>query len=163
MPVLRLHLPDDAATRAVGAALAPCVDQGWVVYLSGDLGAGKTTVVRGLLAALGHRGKVKSPTFSLVEPYVFSRLDCYHFDLYRLQNPAGWDDAGFRDYFAGRALCLIEWPERAAGRLPPPDLWIRLSIADGGREVALEAHTPLGERCIQQLEHSLPPIVRRAS
>lgn len=158
---LTLLLPDESATRALGAALARGVEPGMVITLQGDLGAGKTTLVRGLLVALGHTGRVKSPTFTLVEPYVLSRICCYHFDLYRLADPAEWRSSGFRDYFTDRTLCVIEWPERAADELPPVDVSVTLVVADAGRRVTLKANSTLGERCVQQLEHSLPPGMQR--
>src|SRR5262245_38263379 len=107
-----ISLPDPTATEALGAALAPGVAPGRVLHLSGDLGAGKTTVVRGVLRALGYYGKVKSPTYTLVEPYGLSSLNLYHFDFYRLRNAEEWESSGFREYFSPQAACLVEWPER---------------------------------------------------
>jgi tRNA threonylcarbamoyladenosine biosynthesis protein TsaE len=124
---------------------------GLKIYLSGELGAGKTTLVRGLLRALGYRGRVKSPTFTLVELYHLSRLDLYHFDFYRFEDPREWIDAGFREAFGGNAVCLVEWPEKAAGELPPADLRIRLEHADAGRHVRLAADTDEGTQCLEQL------------
>ncbi len=145
------RLPDEAATLELGAALAGVLRAGLTIYLSGELGAGKTTLVRGLLRALGHRGRVKSPTFALVELYSLSRLDLYHFDFYRFEDPREWIDAGLREAFGTAAVCIVEWPEKAAGQLPPPDLRIRLEHAQTGREVRLEAHTDEGRRCLTQL------------
>ncbi len=160
---ISLLLSDEAATRALGAAIARDVVPGMVVTLQGDLGAGKTTLVRGLLAELGHVGRVKSPTFTVVEPYMLSRLDCYHFDLYRLSESGAWRSSGFRDYFTERSLCLIEWPERAAGELPQANLAITLTVCDQGRRASLDATTKLGERCLLELEQQpLPPGVERA-
>ena len=144
-------LPDEDATLALGAAIAPHVVPGLVVALSGELGAGKTTLVRGLLRALGHAGRVKSPTYTLVEVYEVSRLDFYHFDFYRFQDPREWIEAGFRDIFNGRNVCLIEWPERAAGLLPPADLAISLAIAGAGRVATLAAQTTAGETLLASL------------
>jgi tRNA threonylcarbamoyladenosine biosynthesis protein TsaE len=149
--VKTLPLPDEDATLALGAALAPRVVAGLVVTLSGELGAGKTTLVRGLLRALGHAGRVKSPTYTLVEVYEVSRLDFYHFDFYRFQDPREWIEAGFRDIFNGRNVCLVEWPERAAGLLPPADLSISLAITGTGRTATLAAGTPAGERLLASL------------
>jgi tRNA threonylcarbamoyladenosine biosynthesis protein TsaE len=121
------------------------------VALSGNLGSGKTTLTRGLLRGLGYRGKVKSPTYTLVEPYNLSKLDLYHFDFYRFNNPQEWVDAGFRDYFEPRSVCVVEWPERAQGLLPTPDLKIALSEEAGGRRVNIAAETEHGKRCLNRL------------
>lgn len=149
-------LADESSTLALGAALAPHVPPGLVVTLSGELGAGKTTLVRGLLRALGHAGSVKSPTYTLVEVYEVSRLDFYHFDFYRFQDPREWIEAGFRDVFNGRNVCLIEWPERASGFLPPADLEITLSVVDAGRVATLVARSPAGEKLLASLAPSSP-------
>jgi tRNA threonylcarbamoyladenosine biosynthesis protein TsaE len=153
-PILERRLPDEAATLALGAELAPALAPGMVVWLSGDLGAGKTTLTRGLLRAFHYTGRVKSPTFTLVEHYPFSSFNLYHFDLYRFADPEEWEDAGFRDYFNERAICLVEWPERAAGCVPGADLRVRLDI-DGEQRVArLSAATEVGEECMRRLRRS---------
>src|SRR5215470_17785968 len=144
MPI-DLKLPDAAATEALGAALAPGVAPGRVLHLRGDLGAGKTTVVRGVLRALGFHGAVKSPTYNLVEPYAISSLHLYHFDFYRLKDGAEWSNSGFRDYFGPHAACLVEWPERAGPALAAPDVELRLDFAGSGRRARLSAHTSAGE------------------
>jgi len=130
-------LPDAAATEALGAALAAGIGPGRVLHLRGDLGSGKTTVVRGLLRALGYAGRVSSPTYTLVEPYAVSRLHFYHFDLYRLKNQEEWRDSGFQEYFNGESACAVEWPERAGTLLPPPDLEMKLDFAGSGRRATL--------------------------
>jgi tRNA threonylcarbamoyladenosine biosynthesis protein TsaE len=149
---LHLHLADEAATRALGERIAAVLQPGLSVHLSGDLGAGKTTLARGLIQALGFPGKVKSPTYTLVEPYIDSRLSLYHFDFFRFKDPREWDDAGLRECFDARAIVLVEWPEKAAGLLPPPDLRIRLAIAPrGGRDATIEADTEPGRACLNEL------------
>jgi tRNA threonylcarbamoyladenosine biosynthesis protein TsaE len=139
-----LELPDEAATLRLGAALAPGIAPGRVLHLIGELGTGKTTLVRGLLRALGYPGRVKSPTYPLVELYVVSSLHLYHFDFYRFKNEAEWQDSGFREYFSAQSACVVEWPERAGGLLPPPSLAIRLEIAGAGRRAWLSAPSPAG-------------------
>jgi tRNA threonylcarbamoyladenosine biosynthesis protein TsaE len=145
---MNIILPDEAATLALGAALAPCAQTGLVVHLDGDLGAGKTTLVRGLLRALGDTGSVKSPTYTLVEIHVVSGLNLYHFDFYRFNQPEEYLDAGLDEYFAGDGVCLVEWPERAAPYLPAPDLHIRLSVEGAGRAARIDAGSERGERCL---------------
>jgi len=151
LPVPTLPLPDENATLALGAALAPHLVPGMVITLRGELGAGKTTLARGLLRALGHAGRVKSPTYALVEVYELSRLSLYHFDFYRFHDPSEWIEAGFRDIFNGRNVCLVEWPEKARGQLPPADLEIALEIAEPGRTATLAAFSASGERLLAAL------------
>jgi tRNA threonylcarbamoyladenosine biosynthesis protein TsaE len=122
------------------------------VHLSGDLGSGKTTLARGLIQALGFSGRVKSPSYTLVEPYEDSRLSLYHFDLFRFNDSEEWRDAGFRECFNERSICLVEWPERAAGLLPPADLRVVLTTPDtGGRDAAIHADTERGRQCVTAL------------
>lgn len=151
---LTLQLTDEAATLGLGARLAATLQPGMTVYLSGDLGAGKTTLTRGLLRSLGYAGRVKSPTYTLVELYEIPRYNLYHFDLYRFADPAEWEEAGFREYFNFESVCLVEWPEKAAGLLPEPDLTVRLDILDEGRAVTLTATTEAGRHCIEALKLS---------
>jgi tRNA threonylcarbamoyladenosine biosynthesis protein TsaE len=148
---LDIKLPDPAATEALGHGLAAGAQAGRVLHLRGDLGAGKTTLVRGLLRALGHAGRVKSPTYTLVEPYELSSLHFYHFDFYRLKNKEEWQQAGFREYFGAQALCAVEWPERAGELLPPPDLEITLRYEGERRRARLEARSAAGEDWLSSL------------
>jgi tRNA threonylcarbamoyladenosine biosynthesis protein TsaE len=150
---LTRHLANEADTLALGAALAVGLNPGMVVYLKGELGAGKTTLVRGLLRALGVTERVKSPTYTLVEPYTVSRLYLYHFDFYRLRYTDEWVDAGFRDYFNGDAVCLVEWPEKAGRQLPAPDVTIEMAVAGDGRSIAISAETEAGRNCLMRLQN----------
>ncbi|MGH8681209.1 MAG: tRNA (adenosine(37)-N6)-threonylcarbamoyltransferase complex ATPase subunit type 1 TsaE [Burkholderiales bacterium] len=149
---LHVHLADEAATRALGERVAAVLQPGASVHLSGDLGAGKTTLARGLIRALGFPGQVKSPSYALVEPYTDSRLTLYHFDFFRFKDPGEWRDAGLSECFNERAIWVVEWPEKAAGVLPPADLRVRLEISPrGGRDAAIEADTELGRACLSEL------------
>jgi tRNA threonylcarbamoyladenosine biosynthesis protein TsaE len=145
-------LESEAATINLGRLLAPALDAAGVIFLSGGLGAGKTTLCRGLLRGLGYDGAVKSPTFTIVEPYELERGSVYHFDLYRLAHPDELDYLGAEDYFAAEALCLIEWPERGAGFLRTPDLELTLTVtSETSRQVQLRAQTLKGERAMARL------------
>ena len=125
-----------------------------MLHLRGDLGTGKTTLVRGLLRALGHAGRVKSPTYTLVEPYTLSSLHLYHFDFYRLKNREEWASTGFREYFNAQSMCVIEWPERAGGLLPPPDLEVHLNFDGESRRATLEPHGEAGKAWLSSLPFS---------
>ena len=120
-------------------------NRGVVVYLEGDLGAGKTTLSRGILEACGHSGAVKSPTYTLVEPYELEALTVYHFDLYRLGDPEELEYLGIRDYFSPQCLCLLEWAERGRGFLPDADLKVTVRVDGSGRNVCIESNTELGQ------------------
>jgi tRNA threonylcarbamoyladenosine biosynthesis protein TsaE len=143
-------LADEAATLACGARFASILVAGLNIYLHGDLGAGKTTFVRGVLHGLGHAGKVKSPTYTLVEPYVFSSYSLYHFDLYRFIDEEEWEAAGFREYFNAQSICMIEWPEKAAHVLPAPDIHVQLSLYEVGRKIQFSAGSVLGTQCLKK-------------
>jgi tRNA threonylcarbamoyladenosine biosynthesis protein TsaE len=167
---ITLFLPDSQATDALGAELATWIalsGDGLTIHLSGDLGAGKTTLVRALLRALGVTGPIKSPTFTLMEPYVVQMsqagginqnvsLYCYHFDFYRFTDPREWLEAGFREHFDDHALCLVEWPEKAQaeGHLPSPDVAIAIDVRDAGRSATLTACSARGDACLAAVASS---------
>ena len=136
---------------AFGAELARQVQAPCVICLKGDLGAGKTTFVRGLLRGLSYQDKVKSPTYTLVEPYNFDKFTIYHFDLYRFKDETEWDDAGFREYFNNSSICLVEWPEKAGHILPKPDISIELSHATLGRHLHLIGYSSIGAECLKAI------------
>jgi len=146
-------LADAAATERAGRALAAALAGGMVVALEGELGAGKTTLVRGILRGLGHEGPVKSPTYAVVEHYNFLSLYLYHFDFYRFADPDEWETAGISDYFRDDAVCLIEWPQRVADRLPDADLVLTLDDdVPIGRRLTARASTPAGRRALAALD-----------
>ncbi|MEP7061944.1 MAG: tRNA (adenosine(37)-N6)-threonylcarbamoyltransferase complex ATPase subunit type 1 TsaE [Betaproteobacteria bacterium] len=154
MTPITLELADAVATERAGRALATALHGGMLVELHGDLGAGKTTLARGVLRGMGHEGAVKSPTYAVVEHYEFSSLYLYHFDFYRFADPSEWELAGFSEYFRDDALCIVEWPENVAGLLPPPDLSLALSMHDDaapGRRLVAHAGTPAGMRALRAL------------
>ena len=146
------HAPNVEATLELGRRVARCLAPGMSVALIGDLGSGKTTMVRGVLAGLGWAGAVKSPTYTLVEHYQISSIYFYHFDFYRIEDPDEFATGGFADYFSSSAVCFVEWPERVAPWLPAPDLEIRLRYAAedpaAGRDIELAARTEQGRRCV---------------
>jgi len=149
-------LVDEVATIAMGTQLAQIVKtelkQGLVVYLNGDLGAGKTTLTRGFVQGMGHKGNVKSPTYTLVEPYELNDWYVYHFDLYRLSDPEELEYMGIRDYFNESCCCFIEWPEKGQGMLADADLIINMAYSDEQRVITLEAKTALGRQTLLMLK-----------
>lgn len=153
---LTAHLHEEAGTLALGSALARAIEPGLAIHLQGDLGAGKTALTRALLHALGHVGHVKSPTYTLAEPYAINAngrtLNVIHFDLYRMAGPEEFLDAGFRDHFNEQTVCIVEWPEKADGVLPPPDILISLAVAGEGRDVELQALSDQGVECLNRLK-----------
>ncbi len=151
----KAHLRDESHTAALGVSLARALLPGMAIYLHGDLGAGKTALTRALLHAAGHQGHVKSPTYTLSEPYRVmldgQSINIIHYDLYRMGSPEEFLDAGFREDFDGRNVCIVEWPEKAQEVLPQPDLRIILTVAGDGRDVELQASSALGSSCLQRL------------
>ncbi len=149
------YLPDDDATASLGAALARVLTPGLVIYLHGDLGAGKTALTRAMLQAAGHVGKVKSPTYTLSEPYTLHiagrAVTAIHFDLYRMGSPEEFLDAGFREEFNQDNICIVEWPEKGFPVLPPPDLDVFLHVEGEGRKVELQALSHPGSLCLDRL------------
>ncbi|HNC52214.1 MAG TPA: tRNA (adenosine(37)-N6)-threonylcarbamoyltransferase complex ATPase subunit type 1 TsaE [Accumulibacter sp.] len=154
---LTVQLADEAATAALGRQLAPLLQPGMIVWLDGDLGAGKTTLVRSLLRARNHSGPVRSPTYTLIEIYVISRIYWYHFDFYRFNFPEEFLDAGLGEYFRDDAVCLVEWPEKAAGYLPAADLVIRFHFAGNGRTLDVVACSEEGQECLRALKRNWQP------
>jgi tRNA threonylcarbamoyladenosine biosynthesis protein TsaE len=152
---LTLELQDEAATLALGAALANVIAPGMVVWLEGDLGSGKTTLVRGLLRALGEEGAVKSPTYTLVELHPVSGLNLYHFDFYRFSQPEEYLDAGLDEYFDGQGICVVEWPDRAVPYVPAADVIVHLGHRDAGRAASARAQSERGGQCLAKLKSAL--------
>lgn len=136
---LNAYLPDVTAMEQVGADLAAhCVVGGKIIFLQGNLGAGKTTLVRGFLRALGYEGKVKSPTYTLVESYELDNITIHHFDLYRIHEPEELEAMGLRDYLQPHTICLIEWPEKNRSYLPSPHFSCYIDILESGRNITIE-------------------------
>lgn len=151
-----IHAASADETRAIGAHLAQALrvapdDEAIVITLSGDLGAGKTTLVAGLLAALGHPGPARSPTYTLIEPYRLAGRDFYHCDLYRLRHPDELEDLGLRDLRVPGSVLVVEWPGRAEGRLGEPDLALKLAYAGEGRAIDVEVRSAVGQALAAQL------------
>ncbi len=140
--------PDAAATLALGAAVAARCAPGTRIHLDGELGAGKTTFARGFLQALGHKDKVRSPTYTLVESYQTAGGPVFHFDLYRLKSPDELEAMGFRDYFDGSGICLVEWANRAESLLGTPDMHVLIQPQGAGRTFDLVAHTARGRAAL---------------
>ncbi len=147
------RLVDESATLDLGKSIAAGLVPGMLVALHGPLGAGKTTLARGVLRGLGYEGRVKSPTYALVELYELSRLDLYHFDLYRFADPQELIESGLQEAFNGSNVCIVEWAEKAGGLLPVADLAVDMEMANGERIARLTARTENGIRCLRQLHN----------
>lgn len=151
-----VFLADEAAMVEFGGRLGRLANGGEVIFLEGDLGMGKTTLSRGVLRGFGHQGSVKSPTYTLVEPYEVGERTIYHFDLYRLGDPEELEYLGIRDYFSEQAVCLIEWPDRGDGVLPVADLLLTIELEQRGRRVSWQINTEKGQYLADKLEQTLP-------
>ncbi|MBZ5486607.1 tRNA (adenosine(37)-N6)-threonylcarbamoyltransferase complex ATPase subunit type 1 TsaE [Halomonas aquamarina] len=154
---MQVQLDSEEAQVAFGEALGRALQGRGRVYLEGDLGAGKTTLTRGILRAYGHEGAVKSPTYTLVEPYELGQQRIYHLDLYRLADPEELEFIGGREVLSDEAVCIIEWPSRGEGWLPAPDLRLSLAVAEVGRRLTLSAESQQGEHILQALDASVSP------
>jgi tRNA threonylcarbamoyladenosine biosynthesis protein TsaE len=154
-------LNNETATLAFGAALAAVLRPGLTIYLHGDLGAGKTTLTRGILRALGHTGPVRSPTYALVELYVISGYIVYHFDFYRFNRPEEWLEAGLDEHFNQDSVRLVEWPEKAGNLLPPADVDAVIEVVEhedgSARRITLNAHSERGTSCLSDLRFPVAP------
>ncbi len=148
---IKIQLGDEQATVSFGGGLAQALKGGATVFMTGTLGAGKTTTTRGILQGLGHKGAVKSPTYTLVEPYALNGYDIFHFDLYRLGDPEELEYIGIREYFSDRSICIVEWPARGLGYLPEEDIEVVLSVVGHARQAEVIPKSPRGEEIIKTL------------
>ena len=152
MNTFTTRLENEDATVSMGKVIAQSLSPGMTIFLHGDLGAGKTTISRGIIQGLGHEGRVKSPTYTLVEPYELADVTAYHFDLYRLADPEELEFMGFRDYFNDKAVCLIEWPEKGQDFLPQADLELYLTYVGEQREIRFKPLSNLGNETVKKIE-----------
>ena len=146
-----ITLKNETETTEIGSKLASCLKGGEVIYLKGELGTGKTTLVRGVLNRLGHAGNVKSPTYTIVEPYLIDSHVIYHFDLYRLDDPEELESLGIRDYCDGQSICFFEWPEKGGNLLPNADINLELTYFESTREVEFTSKSDVGKTILKQL------------
>jgi len=149
--LLKKFLQDSDQTVLFGQHLSRACDVAVCIYLHGNLGAGKTTLTRGFIQGLGHDGNVKSPTYTLVEPYELADWHVYHFDLYRLSDPEELEFMGIRDYFGEHCHCLVEWPDKGEGFLPQPDIDLTIEYVGEQRQIILQANTEVGTRVLKKL------------
>ena len=154
---MKLVIRDEAEMLALGGRLAQACHAAVVIYFHGQLGAGKTTLVRGFMRAMGYGGAVKSPTYTLIEPYDIGDWRIYHLDLYRVEDAAELAYLGLRELYEGKAVMLVEWPERGGTYLPPPDLVMEIEYAIAGRQLLLKPHTATGEALISALGSDFSP------
>uniref|UniRef100_Q0HR38 tRNA threonylcarbamoyladenosine biosynthesis protein TsaE n=1 Tax=Shewanella sp. (strain MR-7) TaxID=60481 RepID=Q0HR38_SHESR len=152
MTELTFQLNNEDETIALGQKLARHIQAPLTLYLTGDLGAGKTTLSRGLIQGLGHKGAVKSPTYTLVEPYELDGVEVYHFDLYRLNDPEELEFMGIRDYFTDSSLCIVEWPDKGHGLLPDADIHLHLNYVNQRREIQIRALTESGKKLLAAIK-----------
>lgn len=150
---ITMTVSHEKAMLAFGAKLAIACEQAAIIFLSGPLGAGKTTFTRGFLRGLGYQGHVKSPTYTIVESYPFTDRDVYHFDLYRIKDPEELLFIGIQDYFTDRAICLIEWPEQASALLPQADLTCYIKLDGSERHIELQSYSTKGQDILRRLSH----------
>lgn len=162
MLTIDITLPEETHTQQLGQAMAQALLPGLTMYLHGDLGAGKTTLTRALVQASGYQGRVKSPTYTLAEPYDIvlneQPLVLVHFDLYRMADPEEFLDAGFREHFNERDICIVEWPEKGQPVLPDADIHITLSVHGTGRQVQCRASSDKGQQCLTRLKQWAPEL-----
>ncbi|MTW21018.1 tRNA (adenosine(37)-N6)-threonylcarbamoyltransferase complex ATPase subunit type 1 TsaE [Allochromatium palmeri] len=164
---MEIELDTPESQMDFGARLASALRPPSVIFLQGDLGTGKTTLTRGILRGLGHLGSVRSPTYTLVEPYALPDLELYHFDLYRLGDPEELEYLGLRDLLERETVWIVEWPERGTGFLPKPDLLIEITHLDAGRRLVLTPSSPVGESMLSDMiftaDVAFPPQPRSST
>ncbi len=148
-----VSLANETETLSLGAQIASNIVAPLIIWLQGDLGAGKTTFTRGLLNALGHNGAVKSPTYNIVESYPLQKFTLHHFDLYRFQTADEWQDAGLDELFTANSVSLIEWPQQGADFVPKPDIILHLTTIDHGRKAELTAFSDHGKHLIASIKN----------